>query len=193
MAKSTTKKKSAAKRNTASRSGSKKKMFAKKRRSNPSALGSPMDWAQGGAGVLAGVVGTRAIPQLILGEKNVQGMGYFANFVTAAGLGWVTHLLFPRNRVLMASVLAGGFAALFARVIGDFTTYGKYLSLTGGVGDYMISNAPVPSRIIDPNQAMFEVPTGWGSSMPAGAMVMQSSGAADLANGVDLGRRGGVC
>jgi hypothetical protein len=179
------------KNNTGSRSSKgKKKQFKSPRRGNPGVLGSPLDWLTGGAGVLAGVVGTRAVPQLFLADKNIGGLGYFANAVTAAGLGWISHMVFPRNRVLTASVLAGGFAAVIARVIGDFTTYGKYLSLNGGVGDYMVSNAVAPQRLVDPGSAMVEVPQGWGAPMPS--MVINSSGADNL-TGVDVGRRSGAC
>ena len=156
------------------------------KKKNPAGLGSPMDWVTGGAGVLAGVVGARALPQIVLGVKNTGGVGYLANALVAGGLGWLTHMVFPRNRVLVASVLAGGFAALIARVIGDFTNYGKFLTLTGSVGDYMISNAPVPSRLIDPRSAIVEVPTSWGPGM---APVINSA----VDTGVDLGRRAGAC
>lgn len=174
------------KRNTAGRSS---KRFGGKRsvRRNPAGLGSPMDWVTGGAGVLAGVVGTRALPQVVLGVKNTGGVGYLANALVAGGLGWLAHMVFPRNRVLTASVLAGGFAALIARVIGDFTQYGKFLTLTGGVGDYMISNAPVPSRLVDPRGALVEVPGGWGGGVQSQAF------AAPVDTGVDVGRRGNVC
>lgn len=199
MATSSKKKKKSgahAHRKNAGGGGKRKKVMQFKRRRtqrNPGALGSPMDWITGGAGVLAGVVGTRALPQVILSDKNTGPVGYFANAVTAAGLGWVAHLVFPRNRILTASVLAGGFAAVIARIIGDYTSYGKYLSLTG-VGDYMVSNFVSPQRLVNPGGAMMEVPAGWGAVPPA--LVMASSGVdpADLAStGVDLGRRAGVC
>ncbi len=177
-------------RNTSTKRSSGKRFSGKRRARNPGGLGSPMDWVQGGVGVLTGVVATRGVPQLVLGDKNVGGLGYFANAATAAAVGWVTHMVFPRNRVLVASVIAGGFAALIARVIGDFTTYGKFLTLTG-VGDYMISNAPVPSRLVDPNSALVEVPGGWGSAMPM--PIGNSVDNNGMGTGVDLGRRAGVC
>lgn len=121
-----------------------------------------MDWLQGGAGVLAGVVGARAIPQMILGASNTGAMGYAANAAAAAGLGWLAHMFFPRSRVLTASVIAGGFAGLIARIISDKTSYGQYLSLTGigdyGMGLYLKSNFPNPPRLTDPGQAAFN----WG-------------------------------
>jgi len=123
------------------------------RRRNPAGLGRPMDWIQGGAGVLAGVVGTRAIPQLVLGASNTGAMGYVANAVTAAGLGWVTSMMFKGNHVLITSVIAGGFAALLARIISDKTPFGSQLSLTGlgdyGLGLYQKSNFPYPPRVVN--------------------------------------------
>ena len=116
-------------------------------------LGRPIDWVQGGAGVLVGVVGTRALPQMILGASNTGMQGYLANAVTAAGLGWVTHMVFPRNPTLTTSVIAGGFAALLARIIADKTSFGPQLSLTGlgdwGLGLYKKSNYPYPPQLQD--------------------------------------------
>src|ERR1035441_5847771 len=56
-----------AKRSNAGRRRAVKKVIRHRRRSNPGTLGRPIDWLKGGAGVIAGVVGTRAIPQLLLG------------------------------------------------------------------------------------------------------------------------------
>jgi hypothetical protein len=192
MAKSATKKKKSFAGAHRAASGMKKtkKKYFRGRRGNPGALGSVMDWVKGGVGGLAGVVVTRGLPQVVLADKNQGGIGYLANGVTAALAGWVSHLVFPRERVVTASVLAGGFAALLARIIGDFTTYGKYLALTG-VGDYMVWNGVTPQRLQDPNSAMMEVPAGWGAPPPA--LVMQSSGADMMGAGMDAGRRAGVC
>ena len=193
MARSRKKKRSSTShRSNSPRRHSKKVMHHLKRSRNPAGLGNPMDWVTGGAGVLTGVVGTRAIPQLILGSSNTGAMGYIANGITAAGLGFLSHMFFPRNRVLTPAVVAGGFASLIARIIGDYTTYGQYLSLTG-VGDYMVSNVVAPQRLVNPSGAMVEVPTGWGSSPPS--LVMSSSGVDGSMSsmGVDLGTRAGVC
>jgi hypothetical protein len=178
----------------AHRNAGRKSMHVKRFRGrghrNPGMLGSVMDWVKGGIGVLGGVVVTRGLPQLVLADANQGAVGYLANGVTAALAGWASHLLFPRERVITASVLAGGFAALLARVIGDYTTYGKYLSLTG-VGDYMVWNGVTPQRLVDPNQAMVEIPAGWGAPPPV--MAIQSSGADMMGAGMDMGRRAGVC
>ncbi len=154
MAKTKRKKRTAtAKRSNAGRRRSTKKVMTHRRRrqSNPGALGSPMDWIQGGAGVVAGAVGSRALPQLLLGASNTGSMGYVANAAAALGLGFLTHMAFPRNRVLVASVIAGGFGGLIARIAADKTPFGAQLSLSGlgdwGLGLYQKSNFPYPPRL----------------------------------------------
>jgi hypothetical protein len=159
-----------AKRSNAGRRPAIKKIVRHKRRSNPGGLGRPMDWVQGGAGVIAGVVGTRAIPQLLLGASNTSYTGYAANAVTAVALGWVTNMLFKGNSVLVTAVIAGGFAGLLSRIIADKTPFGAQLSLTGlgdhGFGLYQKSNFPYPPRIQaarGPNTSMFT----WGDGSQA--------------------------
>ena len=109
-----------------------------RRRSNPGQFGSPADWLSGGAGVLAGVVGTRSLPQLVLGASNTGIMGYFANAATTGILTFLAHMAMPKNRVFSASVLAGGAAALISRVIGDYSLLGTYSS-QAGLGDYLFN------------------------------------------------------
>lgn len=146
-----------------------------RKRRNPGELGRPMDWVKGGVGVIAGGVGTRMIPQFF-GSTNAGGIGYAMNAATAIILAWGAHA-FTKDRVLTASVAAGGFAALILRIVGDLTPYGQALSLSG-FGDYMVSNWVTPQRIVDPRQAMFEVPSGWGTMPMLGpAAVGQQSGA----------------
>jgi hypothetical protein len=154
----------------------------RRRRSNPAGLGRPMDWLQGGAGVIAGVVGTRAIPQLVLGASNTGPMGYIANAVAAVGLGWLTHMVFPRNAVLTTSVIAGGFAGLLSRIIADKTPFGAQLSLTGlgdyGLGLYQKSNYPYPPHLVNgrgPNSSMFT----WGDGSQGQPAATLSAGGSD--------------
>lgn len=154
MAHSKKKRRSSARRNTAGRSHSKKRMTRRHgRRSNPGFLGSPTDWVQGGAGVLGGVVVARVLPQLVLGASNAGPMGYGANLIAALGAGWLTHMIFPRNRVLTGAVVAGGVAATLARVIADRTPFGAQLSLTGlgdwGLGLYQKSNFNRPQHLVN--------------------------------------------
>lgn len=154
----------------------------KKHKGNPGALGTPMDWVTGGAGVVAGAVGSRALPQLVLGASNTGTMGYFANAVTALGLGWVAHLAFPRSRVLAAAVIAGGFGGLIARVAADKTPYGAALSLSGlgdwGLGLYQKSNYLAPQRVQNgrlpsPGSSMFT----WGDGSQGRASTVLNAGA----------------
>ncbi len=150
-------------------------------RSNPGPIGNPKTWLVGGAGVLAGVFVTRGLPQLVLGSSNTGPMGYAANAATAAVAGYATHML-TKNPTLTAGVVAGGFAALLARIISDYTPYGKILSLNGW-GDYQFSNivGTVPQRVVNMNSAVTE----WGG--PGNAALAMSRG------GTDMGTRGGNC
>jgi len=142
-----------------------------------------MNWVQGGAGVVVGVVGARAIPQMILGASNTGPMGYVANAVAAVGLGWLTHMVFPRNQVLVTAVIAGGFAGLISRIISDKTPFGAQLSLSGGLGDwglglYQKSNYPYPPHLVNgrgPNSSVFT----WGD----GSQSFVGSAPATIAGG----------
>ena len=161
-----------------------RKVIRHRRRSNPGTLGKPMDWLQGGAGVIAGVVGTRAIPQMLLGASNTSYTGYAANAVTAVALGWLTNMLFKGNSVLVTSVIAGGFAGLLSRIIADKTPFGAQLSLTGlgdhGFGLYQKSNFLVPQRVVaprGPNSSMFT----WGDGSQAVPMQINAGSDSTLA------------
>ena len=179
------KKSSARRHNTAGRTHRRMTVRRHRRRSNPGNLGSMMDWVQGGAGVIAGVVGTRAIPQMVLGASNAGPMGYGANAITAVALGWLTNMLFPRNRVLTGTVIAGGFAATLSRIIADKTPFGAQLSLSGmgdwGLGLYQKSNFPYPPRVQNgrlpsPGSSMFT----WGDgSQGAASLPTRSNVGAD--------------
>ncbi len=78
--------------------------------------------------------------------------------------------------------MGGGFAALIARLISDYTPYGKALSLSGW-GDYQFSNivGTVPQRLVNMNSAVTE----WGG--PGNAALSMSRG------GSDFGARGSSC
>ena len=173
-----------AKRSNAGRRRATKVVHHRRRRSNPGSLGRPMDWLKGGAGVIAGVVGTRAIPQMLLGASNTSYTGYAANAVTAVALGWLTNMLFKGNSVLVTSVIAGGFAGLLSRIIADKTPFGAQLSLTGlgdhGFGLYQKSNFLVPQRVVaprGPNSSMFT----WGDGSQAVPMQINAGSDSTLA------------
>ena len=140
--------------------------YSSRRRSkNPGAIGRPMDWVKGGVGVIAGGVGTRLIPQLVLPANNTGPTGYAMNAGAAVLLAWGTHAV-TKDKVLTAAVAAGGFAALILRIVNDQSSVGKYLALSG-MGDYMVSNWTAPQRITDPRGAMFEMGGGGAAMMPA--------------------------
>jgi hypothetical protein len=171
------KKRASAKRPNPAGRRSKKSYSRRMRRGNPGAIGRPMDWVKGGVGVLAGIVGTRGIPQLVAPAANTGPTGYAMNGVTALGLGFVAHM-FTKDKVITAAVVAGGFAALIQRVINDQSTVGKYLAMSGattGMGDYlMVTGNTQPQRILDPDTANFEL---MGSGGPMGAAaVMRRNG-----------------
>ena len=115
-------------------------------RRNPGQFGNPIDWLWGGTGVIVGVVGTRALPQLVLGSSNTGVMGYLANAASTALLTFAAHLAAPQNTVLKASVLAGGAASILSRVIQDYTLLGSYSSSVG-LGDYLVSNFFTPQTL----------------------------------------------
>lgn len=182
VARSRRKKRVAVARNAGRRRSTQKAVHHRRRRPNPGALGSPMNWIQGGAGVVAGVVGARAIPQMILGASNTGPMGYAANAAAAVGLGYLTHMLFPRNQTLVTAVIAGGFAGLLSRIISDKTPFGAQLSLTGlgdyGLGLYQKSNYPYPPRVQNgrgPGSSMFT----WGDGSQGMTPASIASGGTD--------------
>lgn len=183
MAHSKRRRKAVARRNPA---GRRRRKYTTRRRSthrrrNPGALGSAGSWVVGGAGILGGVVVTRALPQLVLGSSNSGPMGYAANAATAVLGGFLLNSI-GAGRKFAVPFVGGGFAALIARIISDYTPYGKALALSGW-GDYQFSNivGTVPQRVINMNSAVTE----WGG--PGNANLAMSRG------GSDFGVRGGSC
>ena len=150
-----------------------KAVSPRRRRSNPGmgSIGSPKTWVMGGAGALAGFVGSAAIPQMILGAGNTGVAGYAATAAAAVGLGLISHFLLPRQMAVTAGVVAGGFANLLRRVITDQTPFGSYVSGMG-MGDYMVANWG-PTRMQNGlYSAIAEAPgTAWN-----GPSVMTTSG-----------------
>jgi len=107
---------------------------------NPAGIGSPKQWLFGGAGALAGFVGSAAIPQMVLGASNTGVTGYVGTAAATIGLALLSAFLLPRQQAVTFGVAAGGFANLLRRIITDQTPFGSYLSTQGGMGDYMVSN-----------------------------------------------------
>ena len=150
-------------------------------RRNPGAIGSPKTWVMGGAGALAGFVGSAALPQLVLGSGNTGMTAYAVTAAAAIGLGFLSHFLLPRQQAVTFGVVAGGFANLIRRIISDQTPFGSYLSSTG-MGDYMVSNWGPPRMSNGLFSAMAEAPgTPWGAV--GGGMVTSSGvGISDMAD-----------
>ena len=153
------------------------------RRRNPSPIGSPMTWVTGGAGVLAGFVGSAAIPQMILGTGNTGATGYAVTAAAAIGLGFLSHFLLPRQQAVTVGVVSGGVANLIRRIISDQTPFGSYLSMSG-MGDYMVANWGPPRMNNGLFSAMAEAPgTPWGGAGSGGGMITSSGvGIQDMAD-----------
>ena len=152
-----------------------------RRRHNPSAVGSPKTWILGGAGALAGFVGSAALPQMLMPTSNTGMTGYAMTAAATLALGFASHFFLPRQPAVTAGVVAGGFANLLRRVISDQTPYGPLLS-NPGMGDYMVANWG-PPRLPDALHSAMAEPLGtpWSGG---GGMVTTSSGvnAGDLSD-----------
>jgi hypothetical protein len=92
-------------------------MKSKKRRSfkrNPSVGGMTlMTIGKLGVGAVAGTIGTRGIPSLVLKDKNVGAVGILANLLTG---GLLTFGASKMDTSIAAGVAAGSFASVFQRV-----------------------------------------------------------------------------
>lgn len=168
---------------TAGRRRSKKKNagFSRRKRRNPgfASIGTPKTWLMGGAGALAGFVGSAYLPQMFLGASGNTGMaGYAASAGAAIGLGLLSHFLFPREQAITIGVVSGGFGNLLRRVITDQTPYGHYLDAPAaaggmGMGDYMVANWGPPRMSDGLHSAMAEAA---GTPWMGGGMITTSSG-----------------
>ena len=141
-----------------------------RRRGNPGmGLGQAKDWVYGGVGVIAGVVGTRALPQLLLGASNTGIMGYLANAAATGLLTFAAHMA-SKNKVLTASVLAGGAASIISRVIQDYSLLGSYSSQVG-LGDYLMSDWLTPQYLTDGlHNANLNRPGAVAATMPGASV-----------------------
>jgi hypothetical protein len=155
-------------------------MFGKRRRharrSNPSGRKSGLVMS-----ILAatgGAVGTRAIPNVLLGAGNSGVMGYGANAITAAALAWIAKKFLGRPAGYAA--LLGGGVAIALRLAQDYSPVGKSLfALSGdpGMGMLLPYNGAAPPQYTG-NGAMVKVPSGWGAPPPPPAVAAaKSSGA----------------
>lgn len=148
----------------------------RRHRPNPGfgSIGTPKDWISGGAGVIVGVVGTRGLPQLLLGTNNTGAMGYAANLASTGILTFLAHLAMPNNKIFKLTVLSGGLGALFSRVIGDYSLLGSYSSQVG-LGDYLFNfNFQTPQQLDGSRRALV---AGNGPSPTSSAVPINVGGA----------------
>ena len=114
--------------------------------------------------VIGGAVGSKLGAQLVLGSSNTGVFGYLGNAVAGGILAWAAKA-FKLGRDVSQGIIIGTAVQIILRVIGDYTQFGSYLSLSG-MGDYMAANWVQPQRLTDAlNGAMVEIPNGWGGSM----------------------------
>jgi len=105
-------------------------------RRNPGAFGTPKDWLSLGSGAIVGGLGATSIPQMVLGTSNTGPVGYLGMAASTAILAVGGHMLFGKNVMLTAGIIAGGAGALIKRILGDYTPLGQYLG-SSGMGDYL--------------------------------------------------------
>jgi hypothetical protein len=151
-----------------------------RRRRNPGILGigKPMDWVMGGAGALAGFVGSAAIPSFLGPTTNTGMTGYALAAASTIGLAVLAHMMLPRMPAVAVGVASGGFANLLRRIITDQTPYGAYLNAPPaaggmGMGDYMVANWGPPRMSDGLHSAMAEAA---GTPWSGGGMLTTSSG-----------------
>jgi len=123
-------------------------------------------------GIVAGGLGSRIIPQALLGANNTGIMGYLANGVTAIGGGLLIKAVWksPMGQSAGMGFIGGGLAALAIRVYQDYTSgAGQTGSSDGTMGLYIGSNFVIPtSGTMNPlSQSPYNF-AGAPVSMPAG-------------------------
>ena len=110
-----------------------KKNPHRKRRRNPSMLGSGKEIMVSAVAGLASAVATRQIPQLILGANNTSYMGYGANIATAIAATLLANS-FAGPAAGKAAMVGGAVIVLDRFLTEQVSALGPYISLSG-VGD----------------------------------------------------------
>ena len=77
-------------------------------------------------GVIAGALGARYLPQLVLGGNNTGVIGYVGNLVSSFALGYVGKKAVSPD--FGTSVMAGGIASTILRILNDTTSFGTYIN-----------------------------------------------------------------
>jgi hypothetical protein len=128
------------------------------RRRNPVISGmSIADLVKIGASAAAGGYATRSLTQLVLQSNNEGWMGYAANFVAAALLGWAGDKFLGKDYAV--GIIAGGWATTFARIWDEQVSKMSPAQLSGlgdvsyaGLGEYVQTPYPLPT-VSKPNAA----------------------------------------
>lgn len=112
-----------------------------KRRANPSLRTGGGGLLKNGLFMLAGLVGSRLLPQAFLAAKNTGVMGYGANLAIALGGGVAIKSILKDSQAGNMFIL-GGIGGIILRAIQDFTPFGQAInSSLQGVGDVGIYGA----------------------------------------------------
>lgn len=128
------------------------KVVARHRRRNPSEKFELKSLMVGGAGAIAGAMGTRSLAQIVAGAYNSGLIGYALNIGIAGAGGW---LLSKYNRDFGYAFAIGGIAATALRAwnatVGATAPVTAALSGLGdpefsstGLGDIVTANPPLP-------------------------------------------------
>lgn len=116
-------------------------------------------------GVIAGALGARYLPQLVLGGNNTGVIGYVGNLVSAFALGYVGKKAVSPD--FGTSVMAGGIASTILRVLNDTTSFGTYINtaLSGagrggdiGLGIIQNSSFSIPQVAVPGSMTSFVTP-----------------------------------
>ena len=144
-------------------------------RRNPLGAGWGQTFMEGSA-VLAGILGSKYLAQMVLGTSNTSFVGYAANLAVGGIGGWAAGSLLKKPK-LGQSFFVGSVIEVIVRVLEDYTPVGAFIQSVG-VGDYFASNFVTPQHYVNPlNSAQVGIPAGWApttviqsASAPAGSL-----------------------
>ena len=132
----------------------------KKKISNPKAiplLGKGVDYLKLSLFALVGLVATRQVPQIALGEKNKGWIGYGSNFVTMILTAIAAGSLSRSPQAGLATGIGGGVYFVERLLRENLSPVGKVLSLSG-VGDAMAASKNTLGRMVP---AYFPTPVAY--------------------------------
>jgi hypothetical protein len=129
-----------------------------------------------GSAVLAGILGSKYLAQMVLGTSNTSFVGYAANLAVGGIGGWAAGSLLKKPK-LGQSFFVGSVIEVIIRVLEDYTPVGSFIQSVG-VGDYFASNFVTPQHYANAlNSAQVSIPQGWApttviqsASAPAGSL-----------------------